>query len=272
MSIVLENQVKETITKAAVAKSTSLVKGGMGAISDKIETAGAIYGAATNSALALAALPGIAANVVQQVITNVSTYAAEKIAKTMAELIMPPTPEEILGKANKEVSKFLMSVGDIMKELSSNSESLNADDAANKVKNAISEKAKKHLEKVQKLKENVNEIVGDVYDQCKNIQDGILKGEKWLEDNANEIESKAKETIDKLIDEQAGKILAEKQKFIDGIADGIAKRTADVANKALKKITKEKLDKINAAKQKAIAKAKAAIGKATLNLMALLGL
>ena len=72
MSIVLENQVKETITKAAVAKSTSLVKGGMGAISDKIETAGAIYGAAMNSALALAALPGIAAEVTQQIITNVS--------------------------------------------------------------------------------------------------------------------------------------------------------------------------------------------------------
>ena len=56
------------------------------------------------------------------------------------------------------------------------------------------------------------------------------------------------------------------------MAEGLAKRTADVANKIIEKLTKEKIDKINAQKQKIINKVKAQIGFALLNLMATLGL
>ena len=122
------------------------------------------------------------------------------------------------------------------------------------------------------MKKQVKDVVAKVQEQCINLQKYITQGEAWVEKNANEIEAKAKNQIDEVVDTQVAKILNDKKEFIDGMADGIAKRTADVLNKALKKLTKEKIDKINADKQKVINDAKAKVGKALLNLMATLGL
>ena len=160
----------------------------------------------------------------------------------------------------------------MMKKLSSDSEQQNAEDAKKKQKDAINEKAKKHKEKVAAMKKQVQDIVDKVQEQCINLKKYMTQGEDWVEKNANEIESKAKERIDEVIDKQVAKILKDKKEFIDGMADGIAQRTADVANKKLKKLTKEKLDKINAAKQKVMIVAKSKVGKALLNLMAAMGL
>ena len=93
------------------------------------------------------------------------------------------------------------------------------------------------------------------------MQKYITQGEAWVEKNANEIEEKAKKRIDEVIDVQVAKILREKKQFIEGMAEGIAKRTADIANKTLKKITKEQIDKINAIKQKIIITEKVVIIK-----------
>lgn len=273
MSIVLENSVKETLAKAALEQSSSLIKGSIGVTPYEVaETGGMVYGVIAGGAEAIAAAPAIAAKLVEQIVTNVSTYAAEKLGKVMVEILMPPTPDEIFGKAAKEVPKFIKGVGDLMKELCTDSESQNSNDAMNKQIEAITEKAKKQIEKALKLKEQVQDIVNEIKEKCANLQEYITQGEQWAERNANEIEAKAKKRIDEKIDVQVAKILEDKKMFIDGISDGIAKRTADVANKVLKKLTKEKLDKINAAKQKIINAAKAKIGKALLNLMATLGI
>lgn len=273
MSIVLENSVKETLAKAALEQSSSMIKGSIGVTPyEAVETAGMVYGVIEGGAEALAAAPAIAAQLAAQIVGNVSVYATEKLGKVMAEILMPPTPGEIFGKAGQEVSKFLKSAGDIMKELSSDSEKQNSDDAKKKQEEAIAEKAKKQKEKANAMKKRVQAVVAKVQEQCINLQKYITQGEAWVEKNANEIEAKAKKQIDEVVDKQVAKILEDKKKFIDGMADGIAKRTADVTNKALKKLTKEKLDKINAEKQKVINKAKAKVGKALLNLMATLGL
>ena len=273
MSIVLENSVKETLAKAALEQSSSMIKGSTGVTPyEAVETAGMVYGVVEGGAEALAAAPAIAAQLTAQIVGNVSVYAAEKLGKVMAEVLMPPTPGEIFGKAGQEVSKFLKSAGDIMKELSSDSEKQNSDDAKKKQEEAIDEKAKKQKEKANAMKKQVQDVVAKVQEQCINLQKYITQGEAWAEKNANEIEAKAKKQIDEVVDTQVAKILDDKKEFIDGMADGIAKRTADVANKALKKLTKEKLDKINSAKQKVTNVAKAKVGKALLNLMATLGL
>lgn len=273
MSIVLENSVKETISKAALEQSSSFIKGSTGVTPyEAVETAGMAYGVIEGGAEALIAAPAIAAQITAQIVSNVSTYAAEKLGKTMAEVLMPPTPTEILGKAGQEASKFMKSAGDIIKELSSDAEKQNSEDAKKKQEEAINEKAKMQKEKANAMKKQVQDVVDKVREQCANLQKYITQGEGWVEKNANEIEEKAKKQIDEVIDVQATKILEDKKKFIEGMADGIAKRTADTANQTLKKITKEKLDKINAAKQKVTNVAKAKVGKALLNLMATLGL
>lgn len=273
MSIVLENSVKETLAKAALEQSSSMIKGSTGVTPyEAVETAGMVYGVVEGGAEALAVAPAIAAQLTAQIVGNVSVYAAEKLGKVMAEVLMPPTPGEIFGKAGQEVSKFLKSSGDIMKELSSDSEKQNSDDAKKKQEEAIDEKAKKQKEKANAMKKQVQDVVAKVQEQCINLQKYITQGEVWAEKNANEIEAKAKKQIDEVVDTQVAKILDDKKEFIDGMADGIAKRTADVANKALKKLTKEKLDKINTAKQKVTNVAKAKVGKSLLNLMATLGL
>ena len=159
-----------------------------------------------------------------------------------------------------------------MRELSSDSEKQNSDDAKKKQEEAIDENARKQKEKAAAMKKQIQDIVAKVQEQCINLQKYITQGEDWAEKNANEIESKAKKRIDEVINAQVAKILGDKEKFIAGMADGIAKRTADIANKNLKKLTKKKVDKINAAKQKVMIIAKSKVGKALLNLMATLGL
>ena len=144
------------------------------------------------------AAPAIAVQITVKITSNVSIYAAEKLGKAMAEVLMPPTPDEIFGKAGKEVSKFLKSAGDMMKELSSDSEQQNAEDAKKKQKDAINEKAKKHKEKVAAMKKQVQDIVAKVQEQCINLKKYMTQGEKWVEKNANEIESKALKSLTSL--------------------------------------------------------------------------
>ena len=263
----------ETLTKAAIEQSSSMLKGAIGITPyEAVETAGMAYGAIVGGVEALAEAPAIAIKLTEQIIEDVSVHAAKKLEKAMLEILMPPKLNDITGKAKKEVSKFLKSAGDIMKEILSDSEKQNYDDALKKQQEAIEENAKQQKEKAFKLKNKVQNIVGEVQEQCVNLGKYITQGKEWAEENANEIEEKAIEQIDKIIDEQVAKILKDKQDFIDSMAEGLAKRTADVANKIIEKLTKEKIDKINAQKQKIINKVKAQIGCALLNLMATLGL
>lgn len=273
MSIVLENSVKEKLAKASLEQSSSFIKGATGVTPyETVETAGMVYGGIENGVEALIAAPAIATQITAQIITNVSVYAAERLGAAMAEVLMPPTPDEIFSKAQKETSKFIKNAGDIMKELSSNSEKQNSDDAKKKQEEAINENAKKQKENAAAMKAQIEKIVSGVESQCENLKKHITQGYDWAEKNANEIESKAKNRIDEVINTQVSKILNDKKEFIDGMADGIAKRTADEANKNLKKLTKERVDKINADKQKIKIIAKSKIGKALLNLMATLGM
>lgn len=273
MSIELENSAKETLAKASLEQSSSFIKGATGVTPyEAIATTGMVYGAIEGGAEALTEAPLIAMQLTTQIVNNVSAYAAEKLAKAMLEVLMPPTIDEVFGKAGKEVSKFLKSAGEIMKELSSDSETQNSNDAKKKQEEAINEKAKKQKEKANAMKKRVQDVVNWVQDQCVNLQNFITQGKEWAEKNAEDIEDKAKERIDKIIDAQVSKILEDKKVFIDGMAEGIARRTADIANENLKKLTKERVDKINAVKKKVEIIAKSKVGKALLNLMASLGL
>lgn len=281
MAIILDDAVKEIISKASLEQTSSLLRGATAVTPYEaaaenpdsiISSASKAYNAIEGGAEALASVPLIATQIVTQVVTNVSMYATEKIGKALVEVIMPPSPAEIFGKAAQEATKFIKSAGELIKELTSDCEQLNLDDAKKMQEEAIKEKAKKQMEKVNAMKKQVQTVVSAVQTQCENLQKYITQGEAWVEKNANEIEEKAKKRIDEVIDVQVAKILYEKKKFIEGMAEGIAKRTADIANKTLKKITKEQIDKINAIKQKIIITAKALIGKALLALMAALGL
>ena len=273
MSVVLENSAKETLDKAALEQSSSFIKGAIGVTPyEAISTAGMVYGVVEGGTEALIAAPAIVTQIAMQIATNLSIYAAEKLGKAMAEVLIPPTPQEIFGKAEKEVYEFLKSAGDIMKKLSSDSEQQNSDDAKKKQEEAINENAKKQKEKANAMKKRVQDIVANAQEECIKLQEDYVKESKKFKEDAEAIERKAKNRIDEVIDTQVSKILNDKKEFIDGMAKGIAKRTANEANKALEKLTKERVDKINAAKQKIKIIAKSKIGKALLNLMATLGM
>lgn len=269
MSIVLENSEKETLDKAALEQSSSFIKGATGVTPyEAISTAGMIEGGAE----ALIAAPVIVTQIATQIATNVSTYAAEKLGKAMAEVLMPPTPDEISSLVEKKVSKKLKSAGVILKEVSSDSEEQNSEDAKKKQEESINENAKKQKENSNVMKQRIKYIVDGIPEKCVNLQKNIIKGEKSVKNEAENIEKKAKERIDEIIKIQVDKILKDKEEFIDGIADGMAERIADKTNKDIKKSTKERIDKTNADKQKIKIIAKSKVGKALLNLMATLGM
>lgn len=269
MSIVLENSEKETLDKAALEQSSSFIKGATGVTPyEAISTAGMIEGGAE----ALIAAPVIVTQIATQIATNVSTYAAEKLGKEMAEVLMPPTPDEISSLVEKKVSKKLKSAGVILKEVSSDSEEQNSEDAKNKQEEAINENAKKQKEKANAMKQRVQDIVANAQEECNKLRKDYIKESKRFKKDAEDIEDKAKERINEVIDKQVAKILEDKKEFIDGMAEGIAERIADKTNKDIKKSTKERIDKTNADKQKIKIIAKSKVGKALLNLMATLGM
>lgn len=273
MAVELENNVKETLSKAALEQSSSFINGAIGVTPyEAIGTVGMMAGTIEGGLDALAEAPVIAMKLSTQLATNVSLHAAEKLQGALADILIPPTPADILGKAMGEVSKYRKTVGKMLEELNKDAEQTNAEEEEKQQEEAIKEKAKKQKEKIARMKERVQKIVGDVQEQCANISYFITSGEPWVEKQVEIIEKKANKRIDEVIDAQVKKILEEKEAFIDGIAEGLAKSTADKLNKKLKKMTKEKLEKINRKKQKIANIAKSKVAKALLNLMASMGL
>ncbi len=273
MPIVLENSIKETISKACLQKTSSFIEGETGSNPfDAAESLGNTVGIITGGFEAILALPTLALKITSQVVTNVSTYAAKKLGTALAEVIMPPSPAEILGEAAKKTKDYIKSVGELIKELSADAEKTNEENAKAKQTESINQKTQKHKENISKVKAKVNKIVKEVNEKCTNINNFISAGSEWVEKQATIIEQKSIGEIDKVLDANIKKILKDKKEFIQNLSDGIARRNADQINKAQKKITKEKLDKIVRAKQKLVNKAKAKIGSALLNLMAKLGL
>lgn len=273
MPIVLENSIKEKLSVASVQKTASFINGAVGINPFEItETLGNVVGVIAGGVEAILELPTLVIKITSQIVTNVATYAAKKVGAAIGEIIMPPSPMDILGASAKKTKDYIQSVGDLLKELTSDSEQLNADDALAKQTEAINNKIAKYKEKIAKFKSKVDKIVGTVNEKCGNIANFIAAGPEWVEDQATIIEEMATNEIDKVVDESLGKIIKIKTDFINGLSDGLAKRTANVINKVQKKLLKNKLDKVAQAKQKIINKAKAKIGSALLNLMAKLGL
>lgn len=273
MAVELENNVKETLSKAALEQSSSFINGAIGVTPyEAIGTVGMMAGTIEGGLDALAEAPIIAMKLSTQLATNVSLHAAEKLQGALADVLIPPTPADILGKAMKEVSRYRKTVGQMIEELNKDSEKTNAEEAEKQQEEAISEKAKKQRKNAARMKERVQKIVADVQEQCANISYFITSGEPWVKKQAEIIEKKANKRIDEVIDAQVKKILEEKQEFIDGIAEGLAKATAKEVDKKLKNMTKEKLEKINRNRQKIANIAKSKVSKALLNLMASMGL
>lgn len=273
MAVELENNVKETLSKAALEQSSSFINGAIGVTPyEAVGTVGMMAGTIEGGLDALAEAPVIAMKLSTQLATNVSLYAAEKLQKAMTEILIPPTPADILGEAMGEVSKYRKTVGEMIANLNKDSEKTNAEEEEKQQEEAIEEKAKKQKENAVSLKERVQNIVADVQEQCANISYFITSGEPWVEKQVENIEKKAKERIDKVIDASVEKILEEKEDFIEGMAEGLAKATADKLNKKEEKLTKEKLEKINRNRQKIANIAKSKVAKALLNLMASMGL
>lgn len=273
MPIVLENSIKETISKACLQKTASFIKGETGVNPfDAAESLGNTVGIIDGGIEAILEAPKLVITITAQVVTSVSTYAAKKLGTALAEVLMPPTPAEIMGEAAKKSKKYIKSVGELIKELSADAEKTNEDDALAKQTESLNKSIQKHKENIAKIKAKVNKIVGEVNEKCTNITKFVSSGPEWVEKEATIAEEKAIHAIDETVDKNVSSLLKKKKDFIQNISDGIAKRNADKINKLQKKITKEKLDKVIRQKQKLVNKAKAKIGSALLNLMAKLGL
>lgn len=263
----------DTLSLAATAKSNSFIEENTGVnVYSSAETAGAVASTIVGGAEAIALAPGIAAEVIAEVVTNVSVYGAQVLGESLAKVVMPPNPADIVGGASKEVSKFIADTGEIMKDLTEDAENRSKKQEEDARAQDLQELTNKHKENVEKVKGKVNKIIADVKVKCEQINKYVLQGPDWVEQQANEIQNKACETIDKYVKEQAAKIQKSKDDYVKEQSNALAQNLAKKLNDEKKQKLADKLNKANQSKTKTVNKAKASVGKALLKMMVKIGL
>ena len=133
----------------------------------------------------------------------------------------------------------------------------------------VKARGEKEAEEMQAKMDDVLKKTNEFINKFKQY---ISQGPEWAENQANYLDKKAKEEVDKLLKQYVNFSLKAKAKIIENLAKDIAKRTANKINNEIKKNLKKEFEKYFAMKEKVKILAKSKISKATLNLMAAFGL
>ena len=222
-----------------------------------------VFAAGTGAANAL-----LTGAIVQQMTAMIMEGTVGYAMKALASI----KPPDILGKAAQVMSDFLISAGDLMKELLLNKDELNALNVIElrlglikKIKNFLAQIINKVLEKIAKKLEPLAKKIESI---LKYAAQGIIWVDQQLTTLANMIVKSAQTEIDKCV--------AAIQKKIDDIGDRIAERfakqLASVINNKLKDAIRKQLMKAQKAIQQAKAKAITMATKAIMTLLANLGI
>lgn len=200
----------------------------------------------------------------QLIMENTVAYAAEKLAS-----IQPP---DILGMAAQKIASYLISAGDIMKELLLNKDEKNALDVINlrmKLINKINDLVGETIKKViDKISEKIKPLAEKIESILKYAAQGIVWVDQQLVNLANMIIKSAQ----KEIDESAAAIQKTLNDMGENIAERFASQQADVINNKIKDSIRKQLMTAQRAIQKAKAKAITNATKAVMQLLATLGI
>ena len=269
MPIALSDSLYKKINDGAVDASSAFLSGETTTVFSTAAAGGATVAAGAGAAqLATEVGPQLVA----QVVASVTTNAAAKVGQALGEVLAPPSIADISAKAASAINNYVMSAGDLMKELLADSEDNQDNAQLDNMKKSCDETYSEISAKAANMKKKVDELLGPVEEQCQKITAYIIQGPEWVTRKLNWIEEEANKNVNEFIDTQKQQILDKKNGFIESQAEGLAQRKAEIINQETRKKLKKQIDEIKILKEKAIIKAKALVGKALLNLMATLGL
>lgn len=211
-------------------------------------------------------------DITTDVINNVGTFAASYLGEKTAELLMPPNPSDIIAMASQRLSYYLKPVGEITEDLSNNAEDVaekaetkNVNDTLSKLQNDINNGISYINDKIHDWTHN------KVVQKITAVTSYISQGPKWVKAQAKNVNDICCAEIEKQIAEQSQKLMDKKQKSINNMVDGYAKRQAQKINEKGYDAVAQKLKKIEQKKTKARNLAASAAKAAVMQLKAILG-
>lgn len=277
MAIELDDYVKEQLYNASVEKASSFINGGteLDAFNTQVvDTAKNLYSVyASGSNLLLdQSIANIAMELSMNLINSVSTYTAEELTKALGQVLIPLSYQEIFGEAEKIMKDYIKKPDEIAKEVMQDNDQANKEDAEKKQEEIIDEEKAREEKEAEKIKAKIADALKKTNEFINKFKSYISQGPEWAENQANYLDKKAKEEVDKLLKQYVNFSLKTKAKIIKSLAQDIAKRTANKINNETKKILKKEFENYFAMKEKIKILAKSKIAKATLNLMAAFGL
>lgn len=214
----------------------------------------------------------LANKIINLVVNDISMHAASYLGEKVGDLLTPPSPADIMSRATSYMGKYVKKPGDVVKELTQNKESHDEEDEKKEQEKQAKEVDEKVKKETGKTKEGVKKTINDVKEWLQDLPKYISQGPAWVEQQVNAIDKRGRGTIEQQIAKPFDNLKKEKEQFINGMADKLARKMAKKTNDKVYKETNEKLKKPITAAQKAKAKAISKAKDALFDLKSKIGL
>lgn len=275
-SAILSGGLKEQLKLAQIDPAKAMM-GAVGLDSMIGNTATALGAAAAPLLVSATILPQVPA-LMQQIASEAVMAAAAKIQEVLMEEVTKITakvvsmPSDIMKEAGKVTAEKIKKPGDYLKAFNSNTEDLLKSDETKMAAEALEKKVTDIKKKIDKVKKIPEDILKWVNTNVTPITEMIYNGPQAIEDAVNAFVGDAGNVASQQIRTALEGVYKEIEDFTKKQGKTIGTFAAEEINKLTAETAKATFDKINEVKNTAITVAKAAIGKALLNMMAALGL
>ena len=262
----------DTITNAPNVIADSLAVGTGQIVGTAIGNAGAIAGQVAGMPALVGGSTQFAADLVSMAITDITTYAGKCVADRLVALVTPPNIGEVMSTAGKVCLDYVvlntkLEIGNLL----TNSEEINKITQNSAIVNQVSKITKSITETTGKIKDFINDYSGNIQNIVNEMKNHIGNGRQWLQDKVDDYSEDVKNEIKDFIDDNTSKLLEKKQQAIDGLGFAIGESLGKAIVNTSKKRFKNNMDKVRENMNNVIISGKAKIGKAKLNLMAMIG-
>lgn len=214
----------------------------------------------------------LASQLVNMIVSDVTSFAASYLGQKLGDLLTPPTISDVIALEKSYLADELKSSKQILEEVSSEAEDNIESTSEEETNEQLSSSTENINEKSSELKKDVNKNIEECKKWAQTITSYICQGPKWVTAQANMIDKRCCEEIEKQIADQTKKLKDQKQETINSLAKKSAKRKATVINEKNTDAAYQKLKKVKQEKAKAKNQAASQAKKALLALKASLGM
>lgn len=213
----------------------------------------------------------LASQITLKVVDDVTTFASSYLGEKLAECMLPPNPGDIIALAQSYFTDKVYTPAYLLKLVSEDKDVQQEKKANEELANKVKEVKSQVDKKIGYMKDKVGGVLSYVQTGISYIGYFVTQGPKWVENQANMIDKKAKDEIAKFVYTQAKVILDKKEEFTIGAAKKYAQMLADAVNNKTQDEVYNTLKQVMLLKEKTLGKAKAVAKEAILQLMSLIG-